>query len=651
MKQCLNLLFILVAIAGYGQSSLDSFALSMNGDTIELLSHPISGHFQYSRNQVLIDRGSREMAASFSDPSRVLLRHASVSLENDQNNSIVYRGLDPEFIRWSVYGAEIVNPNHLSNAGRLSDVSSSSAGGVLGIAFDAISQLGFYGAPASQEKLSSLSASLDLEFDQRSQSFLKAGLLGMEASYQSRGADNTNVHIRYSTVGLLTDLGVDFDGEEIKFYDGIIRGNITNNLQYVLIAGQSKNFKSALADSSRLQEFKDLQTIDYSSEFLIAGLKYKHGPWKHSFFASSAKSDRASRLVYQIEQLNVDTDAFIFENDQRKFSYSGRYRLSQKHGLSDFFLQAGLHSNERLYYGIDFRGNDNFIRPGFSWSRSIDIADWNLIVNPQLAINVFENGSISVRPEPSLMSSLRRKQHSLDFNFSLKNRNSDFNRYMNSRSMNPDRSLGTSLSYQYQHVKSQTKFMLRVYRISLSTPAFELRQFLQYGIGELKENINAELFENKSRQSSKGIEIILDKKWTGDWYSQLNISYIDSEFDGIGPAHGDFGAVANFILTRNIKLRNKRNLLFNIAYHQRGGSVFYSYDPEQSEFSYTRLSDYRRLDLRLQYNYRNSEWVLDIQNLTGFSNDAYYYFDAFLQMNRLESQLGTIPILSYKRVF
>ncbi|MFN8337850.1 MAG: hypothetical protein U0T36_02405 [Saprospiraceae bacterium] len=38
--------------------------------------------------------------------------------------------MPPEFSRWQLFGADIVNPNHLANAGTANDLATGNAGGV-----------------------------------------------------------------------------------------------------------------------------------------------------------------------------------------------------------------------------------------------------------------------------------------------------------------------------------------------------------------------------------------------------------------------------------------------------------------------------------------------------------------------------------------
>ena len=171
------------------------------------------------------------MAATFGDPSRVLYRSPGISMANDQANGIIHHGLPGELNTWTVYGAEIINPNHLSNAGTRDDQSSLAAGGVLALPFEVIEQLSFSSTPRNASTYNSLSGLMDLSFSDNGDSFVKAGLLGMEAAYQSKGKSKFKAHGRYSTVGLLSDMGVDFDGESINFQDLFLSFRPSDNIR------------------------------------------------------------------------------------------------------------------------------------------------------------------------------------------------------------------------------------------------------------------------------------------------------------------------------------------------------------------------------------------------------------------------------------
>ena len=389
-------------------------------DTIEFVEHPLSSQFDFKQNNLVIKKSSKDLAATFDDPSRVLYRHSGISIQNDQNNAIIYRGLPSEYMRWSIGGAEILNPNHLSNAGRITDQVSPAAGGVLGIPFDVINSFNFYGNPYDNSMFSSLSGVGEFNFNSRSDNFVKLGLLGMEAGIQTEGKLATKAHFRYSTVGLLSDLGVDFDGEAIKFYDGFVQTEITDKLTFIGSMGVSSNNKTAVADSSVIEEFKDLQDINFESKFWIAGLTYKTDNQSHSAFFSKRYMDRVSRSNIMLdENLARAYDASTF-SDQSMFSYNGRYRwLEGKriYKLNTQFNVSELDEDLNFIRTNDY--HDSFVRAAGSVQQGFQLGQFNVLLSPDIAVNYHFNHR-KVYLEPALNASLETGKHQFNLNASLK---------------------------------------------------------------------------------------------------------------------------------------------------------------------------------------------------------------------------------------
>ena len=135
---------------------------------------------------------------------------------------------------------------------------------------------------------------------------------------------------------------------------------------------------------------------------------------------------------------------------------------------------------------------------------------------------------------------------------------------------------------------------------------------------------------------------MIDRRFDSDLYVHGNVSFFEMSANTDFIRY-DFGMTANLILTKQWD-----RLAWSITGHYRGGAndEFLLRNASVTE----PLADYYRIDTQLKYKWRESnELVLDIQNLTSRENDAYYFFDSFLQEVVLEKQLGIIPILSYKR--
>ena len=125
--------------------SLDSFRVEIT--EIDIIEKPYqSGGLTMSQNQYKV------MPASFQDPARILINYPGFSTQNDGANAIIFRGMPPEFSRWQLFGADIVNPNHLANAGTANDLATGNAGGVNALSGSVLDYYHFEPNPADIQK-------------------------------------------------------------------------------------------------------------------------------------------------------------------------------------------------------------------------------------------------------------------------------------------------------------------------------------------------------------------------------------------------------------------------------------------------------------------------------------------------------------------
>ena len=647
-----GLLYLLFIVNTNAQNITESDTLSesleVTLEPLELIYHPIQKHFLYGQNKVVINQSSRDLAATFDDPSRVLYRHAGISMSNDQANAIVYRGLPSEYSKWSIGGAEIVNPNHLSNAGRISDQSSPSAGGVLAIPFEVINKFTFYGNAYGPEQTNAISGVSDLNFDTEGTNFYKVGLLGMEAGFQTKGKAKVKGNFRYSTVGLLSDFGVNFDGESIKFYDGFLKADISDKVSIIGIAGNSTNFHEALTNVEDASQLKDLQEIDFSSRFFIAGMTYAGDKYHHSLFVSQRKSSRTSQLDVSIFQSPHVLSFENFSREERKYSFNGFRKSTLWKGELSFGLQLLLYNSELSLPIMPPFETDFFdVRPYVNYEYLTDLGDAFLKVEPGLSFNHLND--IGLKFDPSLFTQLSYDNFILDFNFSIKNVQKDI-RLVNLSDLDSDRVESYSLALKYQLEPSQFSVVTRLYKLDISGYSYEFQSILN-GTNHL-DFVTLFNIPNGSVINTEGIEFMIDKSWSKGWYTHANLTFFDSRYEHENiNTDENFKSIYNFVVTKNIQTKKNNKWTFNLAYHQRGGAYQNSYDYPEGVYDERRLSTYYRIDARFQYTWKKSNILtLDIQNLTNRLNDGYYFFDHFLNEEVLEKQLGAIPILSYKKL-
>lgn len=68
-----------------------------------------------------------------------------------------------------------------------------------------------------------------------------------------------------------------------------------------------------------------------------------------------------------------------------------------------------------------------------------------------------------------------------------------------------------------------------------------------------------------------------------------------------------------------------------------------------------QLPNYFRTDLRLSLRTNRSSstrlWYIDIQNVSGYENVAFQYYDSLLGKINTRNQLGVIPVIGYRVEF
>ncbi|HMT69609.1 MAG TPA: hypothetical protein PKD16_05570, partial [Saprospiraceae bacterium] len=248
---------------------------SISVDTMKILSLPFtitekpykSGDLTMTQNQYKV------MPASFQDPARILIKYPGFSTPNDGANAIIFRGMPPESARWQLFGADIVNPNHLSNAGTANDLATGNAGGVNAMSGSVLDYYHFEANPADISYANVMSGVSNMKMAPKIKSFVDINLIGLEAGLgMSRCNKNVYAAYRYSFVGLLDKLGVNFGNEKIGYQDLSMYADLIkkdhHSFKLFSTLGKSSNVFTAVERGDSLTRFKDIQHITYESELV-----------------------------------------------------------------------------------------------------------------------------------------------------------------------------------------------------------------------------------------------------------------------------------------------------------------------------------------------------------------------------------------------
>ena len=187
--------------------------------------------------------------------------------ENSQSNNLVVRGNSPNGLGWYLQGVEIVNPNHTSNAGTLNDRSSQSGGGVNILSAQMLDNSTFLTSafPASYGNATTGVFDMQLREGTKEQTHFtgQIGLLGIDAAFEGPIDQDKNgsylINYRYSTIGLLSSMGVELGDEEINFQDLSFHLNWKQGSGVMSFFGMGGTSKNIFTSPSKLVIVKTLK--------------------------------------------------------------------------------------------------------------------------------------------------------------------------------------------------------------------------------------------------------------------------------------------------------------------------------------------------------------------------------------------------------
>ncbi|MBT1701814.1 carboxypeptidase regulatory-like domain-containing protein [Chryseosolibacter indicus] len=634
--------------------------------------------------------------ANFFDPVRVITAYPGVVAANDQNNSIIVRGNSPNGLLWRLNGLDIVNPNHLANAGTFSDRPAANGGGVNILSAQMLDRTDFFfgGIPANYGN--SLSGIIDMKLREgnktRKQYTAQASLIGIDLAAEGPlGKSSQNsflVNYRYSTVGLLSALGIDFGDEAINFQDISFHTSFEQKnggtLTLFGFGGKSRN-KFRAKDLADREEDKDKYDIDYDATTYAIGTNYKVPIGKGTFGIGAAYSGtnqtREANIADNIadDERNLLKDYFDSDNSILSTSISYNFQTGSKSifelGVMTNYTQNTLVSKKEI----------GCISCSFRMFRNNEGATEGVLLQPYInfktPINSFVdltaglrylyytmNSTSSVEPRVSLsykttetsgfvlayslISQLQQAQvYAAGGNKGLgftKSHHADFEYW---RSFSADVKIRSSLFYQ------------RLFDVPV-----EKNVTSSFSVLNLIEAIAPEGLVNDGQGENYGVDLTVEKYFFNRNYIQAGASYYESRYRGSDGIIRDTRFNGNYTLnvvfgTEWNKPSRNRTIGLSSRLLYLGGLRESSIDVANSMVAYetvydqvspfnNKLSDYFRIDLRISFRKDKPGYTrtlaIDLQNVLNNENEGYHYYDFTQQKIVTKYQLGIIPVLVYR---
>jgi hypothetical protein len=633
--------------------------------------------------------------ANFFDPVRMLTSYPAVVAASDQANFVVVRGNSPNGLLWRLNGLDIVSPNHLSNAGTLSDKPMANGGGVNILSAQMLDRTNFFSGALPVAYGNALAGVFDMSLrpgnTERREYTIQASLLGIDLSAEGPlTKDHSSsflANYRYSTVGLLSKLGVQFGDEDISFQDfGFNLNHSTKQGASVSLFGfygSSANDFNA-KPMAEWEEDKDQYNINYGGDTYALGVSYRKpvGPGvltSGAAYSSSGQDREAIDSQADVNQVKLLQD--VYHSFKSLASASVRYQmaLGERH-KGEIGLMANYQTDDLNYiYSVGCgtcgpsadsiltgTGNTWLLQPHVNFSMRLS-GTTKLDVGLRYVYHTYSRSG-SAEPRILLVQEVSPGS-ALTFSYGIVSRQQLPQVYF---APGNDR-LGLTRAHHFDvdYRKSWANglefssgiFYQRIFNV----PVEEGSSSTFSAINLLEEMAPANLV-NMGTGENMGVTATAEKSFFGSDYFILAGSLYrsvytpadgrsyDSRFNGRFTLNATYGREwarkkKNSVFglnTRLLYLGGLRESAVDVAASQAEKITVYD---QSSPYSQS-LQPYFRIDLRISSRRNKPGYTrtlaLDIQNLLNRENDSYQYYDFVQQQVVRKRQLGIIPVLVYR---
>ena len=642
---------------------------------------------------------TQKFAAAVNDPARMATAYAGVVGADDGGNSIVIRGNAPNGLLWRMEGVEIPNPNHFADLG-------TAGGGISILSAQLLANSDFLTGAFPAEYGNALSGVFDLRLrrgnNTKREYTLQAGVLGLDVAAEgpiSKGYGGSFlVNYRYSTLGLLTKVGVDIGTGDRVFQDlsfnVYLPAGPVGTFTLFGFGGLSSNKINAPTDSTKWASSSDQYNEDFRSNTGAVGLTHtltlgRRGLLKTVALLSGYENRYRSDILEPAEgYVARERTNEAYTTQKRIVSTTLTYKLNSRHTF-----RTGLIGTQ-LYYDLSQRSWEaeqnrvlTRVRVSDQTSTVQGFGQWNYRLSDQLTLNaglhylrLNLNGSSALEPRGSLQWAFAPNQ-SLSVGYGLHSQLQNPATYfvmpatqtgatpaLSNRNLGFTRSHHYVLAYdrrlsQYMRLKLETYYQ-RLFNIPVSASQRDAFAVINQFSGTTDRPL-----VNSGHGRNYGLEVTAERFLHNGLYFLLASSLYNSESQGSDGVwrntrwNGRFaesmligkewGGSTN-VFGLNLKLSyygGYRDTPIDLTESKRLGETVFV-----TSQSFTRqLPNYFRPDVRLSWKKNRPRSTrtlsLDLQNAVNRQNTYGRYFDPNSGNVKTYYGTGLIPVLSYRVVF
>jgi hypothetical protein len=643
---------------------------------------------------------TQRYAASLNDPARMAQSFAGVSSNDDVSNEIIVRGNSPRGLLWRLNGVEIPSPNHFSDQG-------ASGGGVSVLSNNMLDNSDFFTGAFPAEYGNALSGVFDINLrkgnSQKREYAAQIGVMGIDFAAEGPFTQKSNasylVNYRYSTLGLLSDLGFLDLGGTNTFQDLAISVNVpTKNLgtfSMFGIGGLSKSGDVLSTDTSQWEGNRYLERGDFISNMGVLGISNKYFInskmyWKNTLSISG------QNVGYELDSVSIFTQSPVrvhneyFINSTLQFNSVLNHKINARNNMRtgfivnqksyDLFLESRNSSTNMFETFLDEKGTTTSYQAYSQWQHKFNE---NLTSNIGVHyMHLALTKATSVEPRLGASYQINNLQ-SINFGAGLHSRMETIGAYaykvenqdgvLGSWNKNLDFSKAWHVVLGYdRQLSEQLRIKTEVYYqhlFNLPESAVDTSTFssLNYTYG-----MSDELLTNTGVAQNIGVEFTLEKFFNDGYYYLFTASIFDSKYQAPNGTWYNTKFNSNYRLTAlggkefMVRKDGKNVLELNGKFILAGGNRYTPINltaSRQAEETVrydnlafeSQVSTYWRVDFTVNYriNKNNAAHILslNIQNVSNRINKYSYYYNSNSQNIESIDQFGLLPVLRYRYEF
>lgn len=641
---------------------------------------------------------TQRYAAAVNDPLRMATSFAGVISVNDGGNHIVVRGNAPNALLWRMEGVEIPNPNHFA-------VQGSSGGGISLLSAQVLANSDFVTGAFAAEYGNAVGGVFDLRLrkgnNEKREHTIEAGVLGInlasEGPFSKKYKGSYLVNYRYSTLGLLSKMGLKTVGEGSTDFS-----DLSYNIN--LPAGKAGQFTLFGLNGWNSQDLPMEKDSDkWEEEWNRYGGRYTGVTNANGLTHSIALSNRTKLKTALINSLQKNTSDQQYVETPETIINAFREKFNTSKWTLSSTMNSQLNRKQAIRTGVIFqqidfsylqRSRENNQAPVEERINAKDqtqllqaFAQWQYKPSNQLVvtgglhfIHLMLNKSTALEPRVAMQWTPDSK-NSFSVGYGLHSQAQIMGVYfartkINNEWVHPNKELGFTKSHHL--IGSYTRQLLKGLRLrtelyyqrlfNVPVSIFDTSSLSTVNIGE---NYILDPLTNKGKGRNYGVEISLEKQLRNNFYFLFSNSFYQSKYtaaDGLERNTRYNGGHANTLTLGKefIHPGKQRSFAANIKIIYAGGFRETPMDEEATlELGYEKYREneaftiknpaFFRSDIRfsMKWNATNMTHVLslDLQNLTNRKNIYARYFDSVKGEISTVYQAGIIPVIAYRLEF